>query len=328
MFNCDLCNKQIKFHETVHIPLRELQEAVREGFNPYQTYGIDMSEVKIRTSLMGVSPEQMFQHWQQKVMADITDWNLCTECDEAFRRARAYGYDRGNITDPIVGQHYHTALWSYFRKRMWDPCIAELTEAIGIDPNFAEGYYWRAKAHFEKAIQQEAEGLSLIEIVASCERSSADYSKVVELNPSDRVANMERNMVFICLGRTDEVVQEKRNLSELSEAELRIISRPYADRYEYLGIKIKKLTEQLKSHQFEGRTVIEAQAAAEASGINPERIYDTQVTREVVDAVAEVEGENAELAIEAARSSVPPEAFDIHSPEIVQEKLSSSTPFA
>jgi hypothetical protein len=87
---CDLCNKTIAANEMVRIPAREMQQAIREGFNPYKTPGIDMSvseQIALRLGI-GRSPEEVFQVWRQKVMADAGDWGLCPACADAFRRWR------------------------------------------------------------------------------------------------------------------------------------------------------------------------------------------------------------------------------------------------
>jgi hypothetical protein len=83
---CDLCNKTVSSSEIVRIPLREMQRAVREGFNPFQTPGINTVGLIGLTELFGISSNQTFQHWRAKVMADTTDWGLCLACAGAFRK--------------------------------------------------------------------------------------------------------------------------------------------------------------------------------------------------------------------------------------------------
>jgi hypothetical protein len=76
---------------------------------------------------------------------------------------------------------------------------------------------------------------------------------------------------------------------------------------------------QLKSQRFEGKTVEEAKAAVALSGIPQEQIHDLEVTRNVQDATVEGEGKSIEAAIEAARTRVPSQAFDVSSAEIIQQ---------
>ena len=83
---CDLCTSTVAANEVVRIPLREMQQAIREGFNPFKTPGIDMSTSTGLASLFGISDEKIFQDWRQRVMADTTDWGLCPTCAKAFRR--------------------------------------------------------------------------------------------------------------------------------------------------------------------------------------------------------------------------------------------------
>jgi nucleoid-associated protein YgaU len=84
--NCDLCGKTISLYEMVRIPAREMQQAVRHGFNPFETPGIDMSASTALVSAIGLGVKQLFQDWRQRVMADTTDWGLCPTCAGALRR--------------------------------------------------------------------------------------------------------------------------------------------------------------------------------------------------------------------------------------------------
>jgi hypothetical protein len=88
--HCDLCNKVATAVEITRIPLNKLQQAVRDGFNPFKTPGIDMSATaaygSIISLLSGVG-DASFQAWRQAVLTDTTDWGLCSACAESFRRA-------------------------------------------------------------------------------------------------------------------------------------------------------------------------------------------------------------------------------------------------
>jgi hypothetical protein len=77
----------------------------------------------------------------------------------------------------------------------------------------------------------------------------------------------------------------------------------------------------LQSKQFEGKTVEEARAAAATLGIADSNIYTSEVRRTVKEVVEESVGIDDNAAIEAVKvkASIPvPDAFDIHSAEIVQ----------
>jgi len=81
---CDLCNKPISSFEQVIIPLWEMKQAVRDGFNPWKTPGLDMSSASGSGTM---TPEAMFLNWFMFVMNDTADWGLCPSCAETLRRA-------------------------------------------------------------------------------------------------------------------------------------------------------------------------------------------------------------------------------------------------
>jgi hypothetical protein len=85
--NCDLCNAPLSSSEIVFIPLREMQQAVQRGFNPFKTKGIDLSAQTGLAGAFGLSTDLMFQNWRQRLMADTTDWGLCPACLKAYREA-------------------------------------------------------------------------------------------------------------------------------------------------------------------------------------------------------------------------------------------------
>ena len=85
--NCDLCNQEISAKQLVRIPIKEMQQAVRKGFNPFKTPGIDTSTSSAIATMFGLSADETFQDWRQRVMVDTSDWGLCSACEKAFRRA-------------------------------------------------------------------------------------------------------------------------------------------------------------------------------------------------------------------------------------------------
>ncbi len=111
------------------------------------------------------------------------------------------------LVDAPVRECYEVAM-AFFGKAKWGECVSELTKAIKIDPNFSEGYFWRAAAYFMIAVGQEIDGAPLDEIVPNCERSIADYSRAIELDPSNAKAYINRSGVFWSLGREDEAEKD------------------------------------------------------------------------------------------------------------------------
>jgi hypothetical protein len=101
---CDLCNKVISSGEVVRIPLREMQKAVRDGFNPFKTTNVDVSSAMGLAGLFGLGSEQVFKEWRQRLMTDTTDWGLCSACAEAFRRGTTQAPIPQSVSMPPVSQ--------------------------------------------------------------------------------------------------------------------------------------------------------------------------------------------------------------------------------
>ncbi len=140
---CDLCNKPISANEMVRIPLRDMQQAVREGFNPFETPGIDMSASVGRASMYGMSVEQAFQGWRQQVIADTTDWGLCPMCAEAFRRATR------RIPTP-KGKRDYSALFESVLKSAGssiESFVKNFEKQVTSDPDTADKFFWLGAAN-------------------------------------------------------------------------------------------------------------------------------------------------------------------------------------
>jgi len=58
-------------------PAAEFKEAVGAGFRP--DLSVD-STLGMMGAMMGMSEDEMQQHWVQQVIADATDWALCPSC--------------------------------------------------------------------------------------------------------------------------------------------------------------------------------------------------------------------------------------------------------
>lgn len=83
--HCDLCNETISANELVRVPLREMQRAVRNGYNPFKSRR--MSGTVRLGKLGGLSTNEMYLNWSQKVLSDTTDWGLCPPCAKHFQAA-------------------------------------------------------------------------------------------------------------------------------------------------------------------------------------------------------------------------------------------------
>lgn len=82
--NCDLCNNDVSSSEIIQIPLNKLQQAVRDGFNPFINPEIDTSISTRMNQSFGISEEKWFIEWRTKLMKDTTDWSFCQTCNKAF----------------------------------------------------------------------------------------------------------------------------------------------------------------------------------------------------------------------------------------------------
>jgi len=81
-----------------------MQQAVRHGFNPFKTPGINMASSAGLASAFGISAEESFQEWRQRLLADTTDWGLCGACADAFHKAIKKANITSNITTQVRSQ--------------------------------------------------------------------------------------------------------------------------------------------------------------------------------------------------------------------------------
>lgn len=70
--NCDLCNTSISFSARQFTP-SQITRAVRAGLTPAEHI------VSMGTSF-GATRGAVIADWKSKVMADTTNWALCTSC--------------------------------------------------------------------------------------------------------------------------------------------------------------------------------------------------------------------------------------------------------
>jgi hypothetical protein len=141
---CDLCNKTISANEVVRIPLREMQQAVRDGFNPFKTPGINMSASTGVASAFGMGIEQIFQGWRERLMADTTDWGLCPACAEAFRRSSKP--IPAATVKPLPSERDYNALFESTMKKISAGSSAELAirdfeKQVASDPDTVDKFF-------------------------------------------------------------------------------------------------------------------------------------------------------------------------------------------
>lgn len=86
MYICDICGSQISTAQVNWVPCDTFQRAVRNGFNPMQTPGIDMGPVRMMAMATG-GLDDWYVGWRRMVMSDTTQWGLCSSCAAGFSRA-------------------------------------------------------------------------------------------------------------------------------------------------------------------------------------------------------------------------------------------------
>jgi hypothetical protein len=97
----------------------------------------------------------------------------------------------------------------------WEDSIRILTMHIERDANAADAYFWRAAAHFARAIQYVNERRPLSEIVPHCERAIADYTHVTVLEPMNVKAYANRYGVHQSLARDVEAGRDLKAIEQL-----------------------------------------------------------------------------------------------------------------
>jgi hypothetical protein len=78
MGNCDLCNKSIAI-SAERFSAAQIKSAVQAGLLP-------PSNIDTLGGVFGMSQEKAHVGWIQRVMADSTDWAMCSSCASTVRK--------------------------------------------------------------------------------------------------------------------------------------------------------------------------------------------------------------------------------------------------
>jgi len=105
---CDFCGKPTKADTRVLIPLGEIKQAVRNGYNPFMTIS---RKAKMMGWAFGLTDKEVYQDWCQKVLADTTDWSLCRTCAKNFRTE-----NKGSSASKAKHKEAKTTNWWQFWK--------------------------------------------------------------------------------------------------------------------------------------------------------------------------------------------------------------------
>jgi tetratricopeptide (TPR) repeat protein len=71
--------------------------------------------------------------------------------------------------------------YAHYERKDWDRAIADYTQAIRLDPDFADAYFWRAAAYDEKS---------------DWDRAIDDYTQAIRLDPNDKYAYNRRGRTY------------------------------------------------------------------------------------------------------------------------------------
>ena len=101
--------------------------------------------------------------------ASRADWDACKgdDPDRSIAACTRIIQGRGETAKDSAIAHHERAL-SYRSKGDSDRAIADLSEAIRLDPKYAEAYYLRGVAYWNKG---------------DLDRAVADYSEAIRLDP-------------------------------------------------------------------------------------------------------------------------------------------------
>lgn len=137
---CDLCNSMMSANGFARISAEEMQQAVRDGFNPFKTAGIHMADAGVASSF-GMSRDQMFNDWRQRVIDDPAEWRVCPSCAEAFRRSMKIRLSKKE-------RDYNALLESVLKSGMpVSTAVKSFEKEIALDLDTAEKFFWLGVAY-------------------------------------------------------------------------------------------------------------------------------------------------------------------------------------
>ena len=79
---CDICNQATSTSSGGKVfKNKDMKRATERGFN-----GMAIGPNAQMLAMVGISKNETYEQWKQKVMLDTTDWLLCPECQKEIRR--------------------------------------------------------------------------------------------------------------------------------------------------------------------------------------------------------------------------------------------------
>ena len=82
---CDVCSTSLPRSEVKFCDSATMHRAVRNGLNPWKTPGISSPSANL-AAFFGMGPDDLYQSWRERALADMTPWGLCPSCNQVVGR--------------------------------------------------------------------------------------------------------------------------------------------------------------------------------------------------------------------------------------------------
>jgi len=175
-----------------------------------------------------VATAALFAVTAPAVAASRADWDACKgdDPDRSIAACTRIIQGRGETAKNSAIAHHERGL-AYRSKGDFDRAIADLSEAVRLDPKYAEAYYGRGLAYgnkddLDRAIADYSEAIrlkprvpavhynrgKLYQLQGNNDRAIADFSEAIRLDPKFAAAYNNRGFAYLNQGRTDRAIAD------------------------------------------------------------------------------------------------------------------------